>query len=100
MQIVRAPKPTQITMTANPCPILAPGRQVFYATSRARPGPGAIRTVHTLVNTSQGPVHTLVNTSQGPVLTPGIPITVCSSDTNIKVNTVLKSEKQPPLQGS
>ena len=85
MQIVRAPKPTQITMTANPRPLLAPGRQVFYAASRA----GASRTVHTLVNTSQG-----------PVLTPGIPITVCSSDTIIKVNTVLKSEKQPPLQGS
>ena len=37
--IVRAPKPRQMSMTANPRPMLAPERQVFYATSRAGPRP-------------------------------------------------------------
>jgi len=60
--------------------LLAP--QVFYANPR----------------TGQS-LHTLVNTSKGPVLTPGIPITVLSGDTKMKVNTGdTESVRIAPLQ--
>jgi len=55
--------------------LLAP--QVFYAN-----------------NTSGQSIHTLVNTSKGPVLTPGIPFTVLSDPNSLKVNTLVGGESE------
>jgi len=80
------PKPISKPMILKSKPVIAP--QVVYAN-----------------NTPGQAIHTLVNTSQGPVLTQGIPFTVLTDHTNLTLNhvkTVLPLEPETvriaPLQ--
>jgi len=78
-----AARPASKPMILKSKSLLAP--QLFYAN-----------------NSTGQAIHTLVNTSKGPVLTPGIPFTVLSDQNNLKVKTVVTGESEPvrlaPLQ--